>query len=84
MGMDPFFRHYIRDMKNHCDAGMKLPEGVSAETAFDRKKRLLLTVNEFRGPKEFESQKKKFVRHVEEFQTHYNLEGEGKPCKTQR
>ena len=71
--MDAFERHYVKDMKNHCDAEMRLPEGVSAEATFDKKKRLLLTVNLLRGSKEFESQKRKFVHHVEEFANRYGF-----------
>ena len=81
---DDLFRHWIKNMKGHCDAGMKLSEGLSAEATFDRKKKLLLTVNEFCGSKEFESQKRKFTRHVEEFETHYNLKSEEKPCGADR
>jgi len=76
------FRHWIKNMKGHCDAGMKLPEGVSAEVIFGKKKKLLLTVNEFDGSKEFESQKRKFTRHVEEFADCYNLSAQLKEERT--
>ena len=82
------FRHYIRNMKDHCEAGRKLPEGISAEVAFDRKKKLLLTVNEFLGSEEFEEQKKKFSEHVKEFVVYHNLQlsiiKEKEPCKPRR
>ena len=66
--VDAFFRHYIKNMKDHCDAGMGVPKDISLEAFLDRKKRLLATVNELQGPKEFESQKRKFACHVVEFE----------------
>ncbi len=89
-GWETVFRHYVNDMKRHREAGVKLPSGVSAATHADKLWKLLQTVNQFQGPKEFEKEKEMFDEHVSEFEKTYNLERpaepepEEEPCKSQR
>ena len=73
--------YFIKQMRNHCEAGMKIPAGDSAERALSRKEELMRTVDKIQdGDREFKNEKKKFARHVVEFKNHYKSREEKLSC----
>jgi hypothetical protein len=73
---DYFFKK-SKEMREHRQAGMKIPPGDSASSIFARKKELLrqvLAVGEM--PKDFRHEVSKFKEHMVEFEKHYDLRAE--------
>ena len=76
--MDELKQQLVNQMKSHCEAGMRFPEGDSPQNTLLRKKRLLYAVSHFDGPEDFLSARDLFVLHVTMFEGYHKLKGESK------
>ena len=69
-------------MRTHCQSGMSVPEGDTAQNALRRKYGLMSLVKRFDGPKEFIDQRSEFIEHMTNFIIRHKLEGETKKEKS--
>ena len=77
--VDDYFSRKQKEMKSHCDPGMRIPQGDSLSDLLVRKEKLMREVSKISGSPEFERQKKEFARHVEDFKK-YKQHKEAESC----
>ena len=78
-------RRFIKQMREHCEGGMKVPTGSSAKEVLANKEKLLRVVSCMREDSlEFKSQLEEFSRNIEEFKFYHELIPKEEPCVAER